>query len=65
MWIYTVFLFVVLGAIGFVMTGSLSALALILFICLTGGIGITLVTHNEFDAARRNGRPPRITRIFD
>ncbi len=64
-WIYTAFLFVILGALGLVMTGSISALALILFICATGGLGITLVTHNEFIAARRNGRPPRITRLFD
>jgi hypothetical protein len=64
-WIYTIVLFVLLGAIGVVMTGSLSLLGLVLFICVTGGLGITWLTHVEFTAARQSGRPPRITRIFD
>jgi hypothetical protein len=64
-WIYTVFLFVVLAGLGLVMTGSIGALALILFICVSGGLGITWLTHIEFTAARQYGRAPRINRIFD
>jgi hypothetical protein len=64
-WMYTVLLFAILGALCLVMTGSLSALAFVLFICTTGGLAITWLTHIEFAKARRYGRPPRINRIFD
>jgi hypothetical protein len=64
-WIYTAFLFLLLGGMSVVMFGSLGLAGLVLFICLSGGLGITWVTHNEFTAARQYGRPPRIHRIFD
>jgi hypothetical protein len=62
--IYTAFLFVVLGAIGLVMTGSLSLLGFVLFIFGTGGLGLTWLVHVEYTAARQYGRPPRINRLF-
>ncbi len=64
-WIYTAALFAVFGAVSLVMTASLGLLGLVLFIGVTGGLGITWLTHIEFTAARQTGRPPRINRIFD
>ncbi len=64
-WIYTAILFSMLAAVAFVMSGALSLIGLVLFICVTSGLGITWLTHIEYTAARQNGRPPRINRIFD
>jgi membrane-bound ClpP family serine protease len=64
-WLYTALLAVVLILVGAFMTGSFGAVALIGAICVVGGSLITLITHNEYESARRSARPPRIHRIFD
>jgi hypothetical protein len=65
LWRYTALLAGILLAITAFFSGSLSAMALTATICLVGGGLITLITHTEFDSARRLGRAPRIHRIFE
>jgi membrane-bound ClpP family serine protease len=64
-WWYTGLLAVILFVVGGVMTGSLGVIALTGVICAVGGGLISLITHNEYESARRSARPPRIHRIFD
>jgi len=64
-WVYTGLLAMILFAVGGLLTRSFAVIALTGAICVAGGALITLITHIEFDRARRSARPPRIHRIFD